>query len=63
MRARTGDPELPVHLAAGIADNLPAIDAFLASVRDGEVLGAGLYDLHTTQPEDWPALRRLRATP
>ncbi|HWB72787.1 MAG TPA: hypothetical protein VG452_11270, partial [Egibacteraceae bacterium] len=61
LRRRAGDPNLPVHLAGGIADRLHALDAFVAAARDGVVVGAGLYDLHTTHPESWPALQALRA--
>lgn len=61
LRRRVGDPELPVHAAGGIADNLPAVDAFVQASADSDVLGAGLYDLHTTRPDAWPQLRALRA--
>ena len=61
MRRRAGNPSLPVHLAGGIADNLPRLGAFIRAATDGDVLGAGLYDLHTTDPRDWPTLQRLRA--
>ncbi|HVM19872.1 MAG TPA: hypothetical protein VM307_07925 [Egibacteraceae bacterium] len=63
MRRLTGDPTLPVHIAGGIADNFPEVGAFVRAVRDTDALGGGLYDLHTTQPEAWPALRRLRVDP
>lgn len=63
MRRRAGDDALLVHLAGGIADNLPRLGAFLAAARDADVLGAGLYDLDTTQRRDWRLLRRLRAEP
>lgn len=62
-RSRAGDPDLPIHLAGGIADNLPEIGAFVAAARDGEVLGAGLYDLHTTRSSAWAGLQALRLTP
>ncbi len=63
MRRRAGDSALPVHLAGGIADDLPELGAFLRAVADARVLGAGLYDLHTTRPQDWRVLRRLRVEP
>jgi hypothetical protein len=62
-RRRAGDPNLPVHLAGGIADNLPEVGAFVQAAREGNVLGAGLYDLHTTRSSAWPALQALRRTP
>jgi hypothetical protein len=61
-RRRAGDPDLPVHLAGGIADNLPEVTAFVDAARDGNVTGAGLYDLHTTRASAWPALQALRRT-
>ena len=63
LRRRAGNPALPVHLAGGIADNLPKVRAFVRAAAEADVLGAGLYDLHTTQPDDWPVLRRLRVEP
>lgn len=59
LRELTGVPDLPVHLAGGIADNLPEVDAFVAAARDAGAIGAGLYDLHTTAPSAWEALAPL----
>lgn len=61
LRTRAGDPDLLVHMAGGIADNLPEVGAFVDAARDGRVVGGGLYDLETTPPEAWAHLRRLRA--
>lgn len=61
LRRRAGDPDWPVHLAGGIADDLPEVEAFLAAAADAGVVGAGLYDLATTSPDAWPLLRALRA--
>lgn len=61
MRNRAGDPNLPVHLAGGIADKLSDVAAFTRAAAEAKVLGAGLYDLDTTPPESWAALRALRA--
>ena len=63
MRSRASDPALPVHLAGGIADNFPEVGTFVRAVRDIDAIGGGLYDLHTTHPDAWPILRRLRARP
>ena len=63
VRRLAGDPELPVHLAGGIADALPEVAAFVQAAVDSGALGAGLYDLHTTRPEAWPVLRELRVEP
>jgi len=61
LRSRSGDANLPIHLAGGIADKLSDVAAFTRAAADGRVLGAGLYDLDTTRPDAWPALRALRA--
>jgi hypothetical protein len=60
VRALAGDPDLPVHLAGGIADDLPEVEAFVRAAFDSRSIGAGLYDLHTTRPEAWATLRALR---
>ncbi|MBA2317529.1 MAG: hypothetical protein H0V93_07090 [Euzebyales bacterium] len=60
LRARAGEPDWPVHLAGGIADDLPEVEAFLVAAADAGVVGAGLYDLATTRPDAWPLLRALR---
>lgn len=62
-RQLAGDEDLPVHLAGGIADALPNITAFVRAAVAGEVIGAGLYDLHTTQSQAWATLRVLRHEP
>lgn len=58
-RELAGVADLPVHLAGGIADDLPEVTAFVRAAFASDVIGAGLYDLHTTLPEAWPALRAL----
>ena len=50
-----------MHVAGGIADNFPEVGTFVRAVRDVDALGGGLYDLHTTHPQAWPILRRLRS--
>lgn len=60
IRELSGDPDLPVHLAGGIADALPEVAAFVQAAVDSGAIGAGLYDLHTTLPEAWEHLRPLR---
>jgi hypothetical protein len=61
-REHAGDPQLPIHLAGGIADNLPNVDAFVQAAEQGNVLGAGLYDLHTTKDSAWSTLQQLRVS-
>ncbi len=63
LRRRAGDPELAVHLAGGIADNLPEVGAFVRAAQQTEVIGAGLYDLETTPQQAWATLARLRVVP
>lgn len=63
LRSRAATPDWPVHLAGGIADDLPEIGALVEAARDGGTIGAGLYDLHTTPPDAWPALGPLRQEP
>lgn len=54
-----GDLSVPVHLAGGIADDLPEVGAFVEAVHASGAIGGGLYDLHTTPPEAWAPLRQL----
>ncbi len=63
VRQLAGDPDLPVHLAGGIADDLPEVTAFVRAAMASDVIGAGLYDLHTTPPQAWATLRILRHEP
>ncbi len=60
VRQLVGDPQLPVHLAGGIADDLPEVGAFVQAAVEADVIGAGLYDLHTTPPQAWEVLQALR---
>ena len=62
LRELAGDPDLPVHLAGGLADDLPELAAFVAAAADAGVIGAGLYDLATTPAPAWAELRALRAS-
>jgi len=63
VRRRTGDPDVPVHLAGGIANRFPEVAAFTRAVGDAGLLGGGLYDLHTTHPDAWRPLRAMRREP
>jgi hypothetical protein len=63
IRAATGDPDIPIHVIGGIADEATVdqvhgmLDAIEA--RDG-VLGASLYDWATASPKQWATLAPLR---
>lgn len=59
-RDRAGDPNLPIHMAGGIADNLPHVEQFVRALEEGKVMGGGLYDLHTTPPQSWGPLQAVR---
>jgi hypothetical protein len=63
LRANTGNPDLPIHVAGGVADRLgqEELDGFAAAVSDdGSTIGVSLYDWMTTSPRAWKALAPLR---
>jgi hypothetical protein len=60
LRARTGDPDVAIHVAGGVADRLgpEELAGFAAAVEDdGATIGVSLYDWMTTPGRAWPALR------
>lgn len=60
LRAATGDPALPIHLAGGLSSQSSAAEtrAFRRAIdTDGGVMGVSLYDYAITGAEDWTALR------
>jgi hypothetical protein len=62
LRAQTGDPDVPIHVAGGVADRLgqEELDGFVAAVSDdGGTIGVSLYDWATTRPAAWRALEPL----
>ena len=62
LRAQTGNPEVPIHVAGGVADRMGAeeLAGFVAAVSDdGALLGVSLYDWQTTRPAAWRALAPL----
>jgi hypothetical protein len=62
LRAQTGSPDVPIHVAGGVADRMGAeeLAGFVAAVSDdGSVLGVSLYDWATTRPAAWRALAPL----
>ena len=62
LRRLTGDPELPIHAAGGVANRMGAeeLRAFADAVADdGRVRGWSLYDYATTGPSAWRALAAL----
>jgi hypothetical protein len=62
LRAQTGNPDVQIHVAGGVADRLgpEELAGFVAAVSDdGGVLGVSLYDWATTGPAAWRALKPL----
>jgi hypothetical protein len=62
LRAAIG-PDLPVHVAGGVADRMNAeeLKAFTDAVADAAETGWSLYDFQTTRPAAWSALAVLTA--
>jgi hypothetical protein len=62
LRAQTGNPDLQIHVAGGVADRMGPDDlaGFVAAVDDdGGTIGVSLYDWMTTPPRAWKALALL----
>jgi hypothetical protein len=65
LRLNTGDPDVQIHVAGGVADRMGAEDlaGFVAAVEDdGGTIGVSLYDWMTTTPRAWKALGPLGAS-
>lgn len=59
LRLNTGDPEVQIHVAGGVADRLGTeeLSGFVAAVEDdGGTIGVSLYDWMTTPSRAWKAL-------
>ena len=59
---QTGDPDVAIHVAGGVADRLgpEELAGFAAAVSDdGGTIGVSLYDWMTTTPRHWPVLAPL----
>jgi hypothetical protein len=62
LRERTGDPELPIHVAGGVAERMGSdeLAGFTSAVEDdGATIGVSLYDWQTMTLRAWRALERL----
>jgi hypothetical protein len=65
LRSLTGDPELRIHAAGGVANRMGAdeLRAYADAVADdGRILGWSLYDYTTTGGSAWRALAPLGGT-
>ena len=62
IRASTGRPDMPVHVAGGIADGVTLDDlrGMVAAIQARGTRGGSLYDWNTSQPPQWELLRALR---
>ena len=63
LRIQTGNPELQIHVAGGVADRLgpDELAGFVAAVEDdGATIGVSLYDWMTTTARAWKALTPFR---
>jgi hypothetical protein len=64
LRLNTGDPDVQIHVAGGVADRLgpEEVAGFVAAIEDdGNTIGVSLYDWMTTPPPAWKALAPLSA--
>jgi hypothetical protein len=61
IRARTGDPSVPVHVIGGIANlaSVVEVSAFARAAVRFAAAGASLYDAPITSGAQWDQLRRL----
>ena len=62
LRVNTGNPDVPIHVAGGVADRLGSdeLAGFAAAVSDdGATIGVSLYDWMTTPSRAWAALAPL----
>jgi len=62
IRQETGDPEVPIHVIGGIADDMSQdeTEAFVGASEAAGVFGASLYEFHRTNPDQWRTLAPLR---
>ena len=59
LRVQTGDPDVSIHVAGGVADRLgpEELAGFAAAVSDdGGTIGVSLYDWATTPARAWPVV-------
>jgi hypothetical protein len=61
IRASTGDPDIPIHVIGGIADDVTNAElrAMVAAIQVRGAIGGSLYDWRTSQPTHWLTLAPL----
>jgi hypothetical protein len=61
IRYSTGRPDMPIHIAGGIADGATPDDVagMVNAIRNRGVLGGSLYDWNTSNLAQWDRLRLL----
>ncbi len=62
VRQVTARPDIPIHMIGGIANGLdgPEMAGFIRAVSEQRLMGASLYDVGSSGPEEWAALATLR---
>ena len=62
VRAATGRADLPIHMIGGQADGTEAdeMQGFVDAANAASLIGASVYDVGTSGPEEWSALAGLR---
>ncbi len=64
IRDSTGDPDIPIHVIGGIADEATPeqVEGMLQAIDEHQgILGGSLYDWATSSPEQWEVLAPLRS--
>jgi hypothetical protein len=61
VRRISGDVRVPLHPIGGLASRVSRgeVRGYVRALREGDVLGGGLYDFATTKRLHWPVLRRV----
>ena len=62
IRAATGRPDMPIHIAGGIADGISLDDVagMVHAIHMRGAIGGSLYDWNTSHGAQWDLLRALR---
>ncbi len=62
IRVATGRPDMPIHIAGGIANGITLEDVtgMVTAIQARGAMGGSLYDWNTSQPAQWDLLRALR---